>query len=88
MGSPGVERVEVVEGVGVGRAVPRDGHVAGLARESGAGVVPRALLELRFAHSFDDGVQQADPRDRQQAHRVVDGGIRRRWRRLLREVQP
>ena len=52
--------VEVVEGVGVGGAVPGNRHVAGLPGQGCALVVTRPLLQLGLAHALDDGVEQAD----------------------------
>ncbi len=81
----GGERIEVVERVGVGRAVSRDGDVARLSGQRRPLVMAGTLLELRLADALDDRIEDADLRDREEADGLAERGLRRRCRRLVRQ---
>ena len=70
-----LDRVEVVEGVAVGGAVPGDGGVAGLARERRADVVARALAQVGRVGALDDDLVDADHRDADVADGLALGRV-------------
>ena len=89
MGSPGLHRIEVVEGVAVGGAVAGDGRVAELARERGADVVARPLPQVGRVRALDHHLVHADHGDPDVTDRITLGRIlcvRRRHRRPRRQA--
>ena len=55
----------------------RNGNVARFTGKRRARIVPWPLLELRFTHALDDGIEESDLGYRQEADRLVHLGIRK-----------